>query len=174
MEKEGYLLDSSVASIAWDSGNPNHEAIRRRLVEIADELLFISSVTLAEVEYGLLTAPHIDILRQEAVRNAMAGYLPSQVLSIDRHTAKEYARIKSVLFMTYSPRNRRGRLTKKRVEDLVERSTGKELGIQENDLWIVAIAVNYHLRFVTRDEGSGMTRIVRAANYAHRTDYWRA
>ena len=92
-----------------------------------------------------------------------------KVLHVDQHTAKTYAEIRAKLFRTHAPRNRRGRLTKKYVEDLVDRTTGKELGIQENDLWIVSVAVQYNLIFVTNDK---MQRVIEAAIYADRTEYW--
>ena len=92
-----------------------------------------------------------------------------RTLDVDRHTARTYAEIRANLFRTHSPKNRRGRLTKNYVEDLIDRTTGKELGIQENDLWIVSVAVQYNLTFVTGDR---MQRVIEAANYSDRTDYW--
>ena len=59
----------------------------------------------------------------------------------------------------------------KHVEDLVEPTTGKELGIDENDLWIVSTAVEYNLVFITQDQKGSMRRIIEAAGYASRTLY---
>ena len=95
-----------------------------------------------------------------------------QVLPIDRHTAEIYGSIRADLFRAYAPRDRRNRFASRYVEDLRERTSGKELGIQENDLWIVSVAVEYNLIFVTGDRGGGMKKIVEVANYAHRTQYW--
>ena len=129
-------------------------------------MVYLAAVSIAEVEYGLLVAPAIDAAQQTAVRSAMGSYA---VLPLDRHTAQTYAEIRAILFRTYSPRNRRGRLTQTYVEDLVERTTSKELGIQENDLWIVSVAVQHNLVFVTGDR---MQRVIEAAQYSHRTEYW--
>jgi len=60
----------------------------------------------------------------------------------------------------------------KRIEDLIEPTTGRELGIDENDLWIVSTAVECNLVFITRDQKGSMKRIIEAANYASRTLYW--
>ena len=163
---EGYLLDTNIASASWDYGAPSHKSVRQRLGELGDALVYVAAVSIAEVEYGLLTAPSIDAQRQTTVRNAMGSY---QVLNVDEHTAQTYAEIRANLFRTHAPRNQRGRLTKKNVEDLVDRTTGKQLGIQENDLWIVSVAVQYNLIFVTNDK---MLRIIEAAKYFDRTDYW--
>jgi len=129
-------------------------------------MVYVSVVSIAEVEYGLRIAPSIDAQRQSTVRSAMTSF---EVLHIDHHTAEEYAKIRANLFRTHSPRNSRGRLTQKHVEDLVDRTTGKELGIQENDLWIVSVAIQYNLIFVTNDR---MHRVIDAAKYSERTEFW--
>jgi len=36
-------------------------------------------------------------------------------------------------------------------EDLQERTTSKELGVQENDIWIAAQAIQYNLVLLTAD-----------------------
>lgn len=163
---EGYLLDTTIASASWDCGAPGHTNVRQRLEKLGNALVYVSAVSIAEVEYGLRTAPAIDVQRQSTVRDAMAGF---KVLDVDRHTAEAYAEIRADLFRAHSPRNRRGRLTQRRVEDLVDRTTGKELGIQENDLWIVSVAVQYNLIFVTNDR---MQRVIDAATYSERTEFW--
>ncbi|MBI2854689.1 MAG: type II toxin-antitoxin system VapC family toxin [Chloroflexi bacterium] len=166
---EGYLLDTSVASAAWDKGAPRHNQVRERMETLGDSLLFVSAISIAEVEYGLQVAPALDASRQYAVRDAMSKYA---ILEIDRHTAQTYAGIRARLFKAHAPKDRRQRINKTYVEDLVERTSGKELGIQENDLWIVSVAVQYNLVFVTADRGGGTGTIVDAAQYAHRIEYW--
>lgn len=164
---EGYLLDTNIASASWDYGAPSHRSVRNRLEELGDAIVYVSAVSIAEVEYGLQIAPSIDVQRQSTVRRAMDSF---KVLDIDKHTANTYAEIRANLFRTHSPRSRRGRLTRKYIEDLVDRTTGKELGIQENDLWIVSVAVQYNLILVTNDR---MHRVTEAAVYADRTECWR-
>lgn len=166
---EVYLLDTCIASAAWDQRNKAHSTIRPRLLQLDQERMFISSPTIAEIEYGLKVAPSIDANRQHMVRQAMTAY---QVLSVDKHTAEPYSNIRTELFKKYAKRDSRDRMKVRYVEDLVERTTGKELGIQENDLWILSVAVQYNLLFITGDRGGGMQRIVEAANYNHRTQYW--
>ena len=51
----------------------------------------------------------------------MAGY---QVLPMDHHTGRAYGEIRAKLFAQYAPRDRRGRISKKAPEDLIERTTG--------------------------------------------------
>ncbi|MXZ03304.1 MAG: type II toxin-antitoxin system VapC family toxin [Chloroflexi bacterium] len=161
-----YLLDTNIASAAWDFGSPNHSVVRERLKQLASSIVYVSAITIAEVEYGLEIAPNIDVERQSKVREAMQNYT---VLHVDHHTAPVYGKIRANLFRAHAPRNRRGRLSRRRVEDLVDRTTGKELGIQENDLWIVSVAVQYNLDFVTNDR---MHRVIEAADYHEHTNFW--
>ena len=162
---DAYLLDTSIASIAWDGGNKNHGFIRQRLASL-DEGAFISicSISLAEVEYGLLVSPAADPERHAAVRNAMTQY---KIWDIDRNTSTVYAQLRAELFKQYSSKDKRGRLTKKQPEELRDETTGLDLGIQENDLWIVSVAVQYNLRFITQDK---MSHIREAAKKVHAYD----
>ena len=163
---EGYVLDTTICSASWDYGSPRHGYVRQRLGTLKESPVYVTAVSIGEVEYGLQVAPAIDARRQCIVRRAMSSY---QVLHIDHHTARVYAEVKANLFRKYSPRTSRGRLSHKRVEDLVERTTGKTLGIQENDLWIVSVAVQHNMIVVTSDR---MCRVIEAAQYCDRTEYW--
>lgn len=169
--EEGYLLDTNVASAAFDKGNPAYDVIRKQLEQLDDTrgIVFICTISAGEVKYGLKVAPSIDADRQLLVQDAMAQY---ECLDVNHHTSESYSEIRANLFKKYSPKDRRNRLVRKHVEELIESTTGKELGIDENDLWIVSTAVEYNLVFVTRDQQEGMKRIVEAAGYASRTLYW--
>jgi tRNA(fMet)-specific endonuclease VapC len=158
---DAYLLDTSIASIAFDAGNASHADVHRRLTELADASISICAVSLGEVEYGLQVSPGIDPERHQLVRNNLLQY---QILTIDRHTGKLYGELRGELFRKYGTRDARGRLKEKRPEDLLDRTTSWELGIQENDLWIVCVSVQYNLRFVTADK---MERILAAAKEVH-------
>ncbi len=166
---EGYLLDTNIATPAWDGGHERHFAVRERLAGLPTDLVFVSVVSVGEVEYGLSASPAIDAARHEQMRRAMNDYT---LLELDRHTAATYGGIKAKLFLRYAPRGRRRGIGTKYVEDLSELATGKELGIQENDLWIVSAAKTHNLIFVTRDRRGGMPRVVEVAEYSERTEYW--
>jgi len=148
MPVDSFLLDTSIATTAWDGRHESHSKVRERLKGL-EQYIFVCVVTIAEVEYGLKTAPQIDGERQEQVRIAMAQYKP---FPIDKHTAEAYSSIRAELFKTHSPRGQRKRLTVKRVSDLRERTTDKDLGIQENDLWITSVALQYNFVLLTSDK----------------------
>lgn len=168
MVQETYLLDTSIASIAGYEGDVRHAGVRQWLDGLEDDAVYISAVSVAESEYGLNLNP-LDAQSQQDIRSAIGTY---QVLRLDRHTAGVYGPIRAALFRKYAPRDYRNRITTRYIEDLREPTTGKELGIQENDLWIVSVAVQYNMVFVTADGSGGMRNIVEEANYVHRTTFW--
>lgn len=166
---DAYLLDTSIASIAWDGDNPNNSLVRQKLTTLASNSLFVCPVSLGEVEYGLQIFLGIDQERHDQVRQAMQQY---SVLDINKHTAKYYAEIRGELFKKYAPKDRAGRVTKKRPEDLLDVTTSRELGIQENDLWIVSVAIQYDLFFITQDKMQFIFEITDKL-YAHkRYEVW--
>jgi predicted nucleic acid-binding protein len=165
--QEVYLLDTNIASIAWDQAHYAHASIRRRLEALAPSEIVISCVTNAEIEFGLRSAPFIDEEKQQVVRENMSSYYPFR---LDHHTAEQYGQIRAALFKKYwQPYHSKNT---KYIEDLVDEITGKSLGIQENDLWIVSVALQYRFIFITGDKAGGMKRVVEAASYQHRTQYW--
>lgn len=168
---DGRLLDTTIASALWDTGHRAHSEARGRVAAIPKDLIFVSVVTLAEVDYGMEIAPNVDVQRQLSVREKMRDY---EIFDISKHTAVIYAHLRAELFRKYSPKNKRGRLTAKRVESLLDRTTAKEIGVQENDLWIVSVAIEHDLILATDDQAGGMTRILDVANYLGRTEYWLA
>ena len=166
---DGFLLDTMIASAAWDEGHAQHHNVRARLGALGVAPVFISVVTFAEIEYGLKVSPLADVSRQSIVRANMNAY---ELRIIDHNAGDSYSEIRAAIFRKYSPADARGRLTSKRPESLVDRTTGLALGIQENDLWIVATAITYNLIFVTSDHKGGMSRIIAEANYLKRTRFW--
>jgi len=167
----GYLLDTNVASALWDARHPDHEKGRSFLQEHSASPVWISVISLAEVEYGLKTVSRFQEERQKDVRDQMAGFL--YVRAIDKHTIHPYSDLRAALFKTYAPRNRKGRLTKKWVEDLCERTSGKELGAQENDIWLAAQAIQYNLILVSDDRMFHIMEVSRSFDDPPQMVKWR-
>lgn len=82
------------------------------------------------------------------------------IRDIDKDTTEHYASIRAELFRRYAPRNAKNRAKQVRPERLMDKTTGQFLGIQENDLWIAAIAAEYKMVLVTDDR---MARIQEVA-----------
>ena len=73
------------------------------------------------------------------------------VLPITKHTSPVYARLKTDLAKCYLAKASRKDRTRW-VEDWVDKTTGKKLQIDENDLWMCAQAKERDLVLVTADD----------------------
>jgi tRNA(fMet)-specific endonuclease VapC len=78
-------------------------------------------------------------------------YLSTRILFIpyQTNTIGYYGSIRARVFEKYAPREKRRRGL--RPEQLIDPVTSHELGIQENDLWLAAQAVEFNLVLVTND-----------------------
>ncbi|MFP4057401.1 MAG: type II toxin-antitoxin system VapC family toxin [Candidatus Brocadiia bacterium] len=161
-----YLLDTNIASALWDELHPNYTAFRERVARLRGSRVYVSVISLAEVEYGLKTAPRVDEERQDKVRANMRRF---QVLPLTHHVVEYYAELRARLFRKHSPRNKRGRLAAKVLPDLWERTPDKLLGIQENDLWIASLALERNLVLITNER---MTHIRSVAADDLRIELW--
>ena len=167
LAEDGYLLDTNMVSAATYEPNSRHEQVRAWLARREGALIFISTVTIGEIRYGeSLARAQPDRARATISDPALADFT---VLDIDAHTARLWGAYRATIFDKYAPRDRRGRVRTRSLAGLVDRTTDTDLGIQENDLWIVSAAVAHGLVFVTTDKAGGMRRVVDAANYEERT-----
>lgn len=166
---DAYLLDTMIASDAWDKGSRRHAYTRECLQRLDPSPIFVSVISLGEIEFGLKSALLADLARQKAVRENMHEY---ELLDVDSHTIPIYSDVRAELFRKYAIKNPMGKLLTKQPEELIDTITGKLLGIQENDLWIVCIAVQYNLVFCTREKKLGMKTIIEVADYLDRTQFW--
>lgn len=155
---DGYLLDSSVASAACDVLHPKHDPVRAWLTCLGDSPVWVSAITIGEIAYGLALVSIGDASRHMKVRTAMGQY---RRLDVDHHVADSYAALRAELFKRYAPKNKRGLPKQKRPEGLLDPTTSRELGIQENDLWILSTAVTRRLALATMDD---MKRLFEVAN----------
>ena len=170
MSTKGYLLDTNVISAVNRQGHSFHQKANAWLGTIRSDPTFISIVSIAEIEYGLqVHRPRFSPdEREKELKKFVAGYI---AIDVDKNTSKVYGEIRADLFRKYGSKNSKNKVTTKQVENLRELTSARELGIQENDLWIVCTAVQYNLEFVTLDSGSGMKRIVDIANYDQKTTF---
>ncbi|MBW2143424.1 MAG: hypothetical protein JRG75_03380 [Deltaproteobacteria bacterium] len=58
-------------------------------------------------------------------------------------------------------------------EDLQERTTAKELGVQENDIWIAAQAIQYNLVLLTADYMKRLEEVSRILTYPLQLATWK-
>ena len=78
-------------------------------------------------------------------------------MDIARHTATEYAELKSILAVHYMP-NVTKQFRKRYVEDWIDKFTGKALRVDDNDLWICAQARETNLTVIAGDRRMEVVR----------------
>lgn len=149
---EAYLFDTNFVSALIDGRNDHHDEANKFLVDKAASSFWCSIIAFAEIEYGLKIAPLINDDLHKSIRAELSKFSQAtNLLAPNRHTIQSYSSLRAELFKRYSPRDKRGRLTKKWPEDLHDRTTSKTLGIQENDIWLAAQAIERNLVLVTND-----------------------
>ena len=168
---DGYLLDTTAASALWDQRHHDHSKIKGFLRNVAESPTWVSIVVIGEVEYGLKIVPQMDEDRQGEVRRQMARFL--RILDVNKHTIEPFSDLRAALFKEYSPRDRRARLRTKWPEDLRERTTATELGVQENDIWIAAQAIQYNLMLITSDHMRRLQEVSATLTYPLQLAPWK-
>jgi predicted nucleic acid-binding protein len=151
-----HLLDTNVLRSWVDGNHARHAAVLARVGKLGDPYIFLSVVTVAEVESGLARPHRLTAQLVGEIRQALRRF---QVLEIDRHACEPYGRMRAWLLGRYAPRIRRGKL--RSLSELADPVTDLQLGIQENDLWLASQAVATDSVLVTGDQK--MRRLVDAA-----------
>ncbi|MDQ1273816.1 MAG: tRNA(fMet)-specific endonuclease VapC, partial [Planctomycetota bacterium] len=104
-----------------------------------------------EVEYGLRVDPYNRPEQHEQARQILSSNFTP--LEINEIIAREYyADLRAKLFNKYAPRDRKGKSCNKRIREWRDPTTDKELQMDENDLWIAAVAMAHNLVLVTHDK----------------------
>jgi predicted nucleic acid-binding protein len=168
-----YLLDTNILSYWYDSTldasgqvKPTHANVFRNVarVRLPDpqtgyvSRLFVSVVTLGEMEYGHRVAEKPNETKQAAYAKFVRTQCPV-VLDVTSHVAEHYGEMRAWLFNNCGPNAKRTK--SKRAEQLVFPSTGEKLGIDENDLWIAAQAMTNDLVLVTNDRNQNLGKVLK-------------
>jgi len=149
-----FLLDTNVASAFFDRQNKYFEQASSFFEAQYKPRIYISAVTWGEIRYGYRVHTKVDPSRKQAIESQMKQF---PVLDINKHTSEPYSMIRALLFDRFGKRDKKtGKIRGKQPEDLLDKTTGRSLGIDERDLFIVATAVQHNLEFMTGDR---MTRI---------------
>jgi tRNA(fMet)-specific endonuclease VapC len=155
---QGYLLDSNIIRYWFDGECMEHDRVLQRVQNLpVGTPLTVSAITLGEIQYGLRVLEESPDYEVE-----LAGFIYQQLpmtLGVTDTTRIDYGSIRARLFRRYAPGELRRKL--RLPEQLVDPVTGLTLGIQENDLWIAAQAVEHNLILVSNDR---LTRIREVAS----------
>lgn len=172
-----YLLDTNILSYWYDTKCPEYA----RVVAAVDRAkqpdptsgyvsrLFVSVVTLGEMEYGHRVALNPDAAKQAAYAKFVREQCPESK-SVDKHVAEQYGQMRAWLFEKCAPKG--GWPKKKRAEQLEFPETGERLQIDENDLWIAAQAMTHNLVLVTRDRSGNFGPVLRQFAALFKVEDW--
>jgi len=162
----GYLLDTCTICYWFDELRAVTVAADARA---ADSPLYVSAIMLGETEFGHAFNPAgAGAKRDEFV--AFVRTQPLQILQVSKHTTEPYGRIRAKLAEKFPPKG--GWTKKKRPEQLYEPVAARELGIDENDLWIVAQSVERNLVLVTSDKMARIREAVCELYAGFRIENW--
>jgi tRNA(fMet)-specific endonuclease VapC len=156
-----FLLDTQTILYWHDPKRAQHAAVVEnvaRLRQAVENLeiqpkLLISVISLGEIEYGHRAALAPDHTAQAAYVAFVSQELP-EALDLSRDATEVYGELRARLFNKFAPGDKRK--PKMVPEQLVDPATAKELGVQENDLWLCAQAIAHQMVLITNDR---MTRI---------------
>ncbi|MGK7874535.1 MAG: type II toxin-antitoxin system VapC family toxin [Xenococcaceae cyanobacterium] len=128
-----YLLDTNYCSLIF-LGNPT---ILKRIQEVGETNIATTIITAGELIY---MAENSTYREQNLIR--LNDFLKDIIIYyIDEEIAKIYGRVKAALVKEFGPKQKTKRKTTKTTE----------LGFDENDLWIAAIAIRHKLTLVSAD-----------------------
>jgi len=151
-----FLIDTQTISYWYDTACRQHPAVVANIESLQKQVeslghkprLLVSVITLGEIEFGHRVNPSTDPDLQAEYLKFVGEQLPER-LEITEETAAFFGELRKRLFDKYAPGQKRR--PKMRPEQLIEPLTSRELGIQENDLWLCAQALTYDMVLVTND-----------------------
>jgi len=139
-----YLLDTNIISYLARPECAQYYNVKRHLSQVdSPERVLLPVIAIAEIEFGIARAgPLLSDELKDVLRKFFESY-PLH-LGIDDNTVEPYSLVRAGLWR----KSRGGKLP----EDRFERVTGKQLGIDERDLLIASVAIQYGLVLVTADK----------------------
>ena len=151
-----YLLDTNILRYWYDDRCSQHAKVLARVQTVCQPdpetqyvpRLFVSVVTMGEIEYGHRYAKRPNVSEQAKYQTFVRQQCP-EPLEIITHAAESYGEMKAWLMNSFSPKTMRTRAA--RLKQLIDPATTEELGVQENDVWIATQAMTFNLVLVTHD-----------------------
>jgi predicted nucleic acid-binding protein len=152
MQVDGYLLDTCIISPLLDARHKNYQIVRRVVEAIEPgSPKYVSRITIAELAFGINLHTAATGQSHPRATEILRRAQEYPILEITRHSATEYAELKKSLAVAHLPsllKNQRARW----IDQWVDRVTGENLQVDENDVWICAQARERNLIVMTTDE----------------------
>jgi predicted nucleic acid-binding protein len=161
-----YLLDTNVISDLTDETRSGFAALSARFATAQPQQVLLPSMAVGEIRFGFAKAPNLRPDKRATIDTFIARF---EQVPFDKDCVEPYAIVRAELFKMHgTPEGKRSKFTEKHPEELTDKITGKELGIDEPDLIIASIAMAMNLILVTSDSKAGMTRVKEAADKVFR------
>ena len=172
---DGYLLDTNIISALASPRHARHAELQQKVRGLNH--VWLPVIALGEIEFGMAKADRADEAQKADVRRFFERF--PQHLGVGDNTVEPYALLRAQLWRTHATPEKRGH-KEKLPEDLFDRVTGKQLGIDERDLLIASVAAENGLILATGDNNEGMARILKAGQKLRedgkpvnlRIDFW--
>lgn len=159
------MLDTNIIAFWFDTARPEQSNVLARVKAARQpdpqtnyvSRLYVSVITLGEIEYGHRVVLTPDLAKQAAYNKFVQEQCPD-AREITKHVAEQYAELRGWLFNNCAPKGKKSKT--KRAEELAYPTTGKELGIDENDIWIAAHAKAHNFVLVTHDSKHNFGKVL--------------
>jgi predicted nucleic acid-binding protein len=160
-----YLLDTNVICALADATRPAHAPAVSRFQQTGGQFVLLPAPAVGEIEFGMRKAPDVQPAKRQELRDFMSRF---DQLPFDEHCIEPYAIVRAEVWRQFgtSKSSKPYSHKERRPEDLLDKTTGTQLGIDEPDLYIASIALAQNLVLVTDDSNAGMARIRDAAEAA--------
>ena len=165
---EAYLLDTNVICALADANHSAHVPVRQRFGQVDPQFVLLPTMAIAEMEFGMARAANVRPEKREELRRFISRF---EQLPFDENCVRPYAFVRAQLWQTHGTARQRGKrlvYDEKHPEQLCEKVTGMELGVNEPDFIIASIALAQNLVLVTNDTKEGMDRVKEAAEKVYR------
>ena len=156
---DGYLLDNNVISVAGRKSDARHANVAKLLTEIASSPVFLPIIAVAEIEFGMAKVPRPD--PDPLADELRAFFRIYDVLPFDESSVQPYSLLRAQLWKEHgtSKKNKKGH-EEKWVEELpFVKALGADMKVDERDVQIVSMSMQYNLILATNDSNEGMRRI---------------
>jgi len=137
----GYLFDTNIWSYAFEQS----VFVTNRIQKLEKSQMYLSAVVWGEVIFGAKANPRFNF---DEYREFIYKDKPL-ILPIDEHVAEVFGALKAEIFENKSIRAMRS--TAGRASLFKNPIPAKDMGVHENDLWLVAQALAYNLVLITSD-----------------------
>jgi tRNA(fMet)-specific endonuclease VapC len=146
---DAYLFDTNFISILYNPRRPEYPAVQAAAAALdVRSPQYISVVVLAELRFGL-TAAEITGQHLAHIRYTIEQAEARPLANLNLHTAEAYGKVKAQLAAHWVDLSRK---LPRWPEDWRDRVSGQSLQVDENDLWLVAQAIERNYVLVTTDQ----------------------